>query len=192
MFLNNYQFRQEKSSEGWKLVFSFLCSLIVISMGCTSQIEITDEETRIKKLNKSIMCPVCPGESIDQSQNELAGYMRDIIREKIDQGNSDEEIRGYFVDRYGPVVLMEPPSSGLGVLAWAVPPVGLVVAVIAVWLTLYLMRRRNLGDKGFHEDMNDESLVPELSPEEIKRYSALFERNVMARESKTKTGDEDQ
>ena len=40
--------------------------------------------------------------------------------------------------------------------------------------------------------MNDESLVPELSPEELKRYSALFERNVMARESETKTGDEDQ
>ena len=192
MFISNYHLRLRKSFERWKVALSFLCFLVVIGMACSGLIEVTDEETRIKKLNKSIMCPVCPGESIDQSQNELAGYMRDIIREKIDQGNSDEEIRGYFVDRYGPVVLMEPPSSGLGVLAWAVPPVGLVVAVIAVWLTLYLMRRRNLGDKGSREDMNDESLVPDLSPEELKRYSALFERNVMARKSETKTGDEDQ
>ena len=72
------------------------------------------------------------------------------------------------------------------------PPVGLAVAVISVWLTLYLMRRRNLGGKGSRGDMSDESLVSELSPEELERYSALFERNVMARESETKTGNEDQ
>ena len=190
--MSNYRLRLRKSFERWKVALSFLCLLVAIGMACSSLIEVTDEENRIKKLNKSIMCPVCPGESIDQSQNELAGYMRSIVREKIDQGNSDEEIRGYFVDRYGSVVLMEPPSSGLGMLAWAVPPVGLVVAVISVWLTLYLMRRRNLGSKGSRTDMNDESLVSELSPEELERYSALFERNVMDRESETKTGDEDQ
>ena len=190
--MSNYRLRLRKSFERWKVALSFLCLLVAIGMACSSLIEVTDEENRIKKLNKSIMCPVCPGESIDQSQNELAGYMRSIVREKIDQGNSDEEIRGYFVDRYGSVVLMEPPSSGLGMLAWAVPPVGLVAAVISVWLTLYLMRRRSLGGKGSREDMSDESLVSELSPEELERYSALFERNVMGRESETKTGDEDQ
>ncbi len=192
MFLNNYQFRQEKSSEGWKLAFSFLCSLIVISMGCTSQIEITDEETRIKKLNKSIMCPLCHGESIDQSQNELAGYMRGIVRDQVDQGVTDEEIRGYFVDRYGPVVLMEPPSSGIGMVAWVVPPAGLIVATIAVWITLNLMRRRNIRDKGSGEYTGEESLVSELSVEEFNRYAALFEKNVIEKESETETGDEDQ
>ena len=192
MFVSNYHLRLRKSFERWKVALSFLCFLVVIGMACSGLIEVTDEETLIKKLNKSIMCPVCPGESIDQSQNELAGYMRDIIREKIDQGNSDEEIRGYFVDRYGPVVLMEPPSSGIGMVAWVVPPVGLIVATIAVWITLNLMRRRNIRDKGSGEYTGEESLVSELSVEEFNRYAALFEKNVIEKESETETGNEDQ
>ena len=102
--------------------------LAYLLMSCDSPDEISELDSRTNALNKSIMCPVCPGESIDQSQNELAGHMRRIVREQLEIGKTDSQIREYFVERYGPVVLLEPSTSGIGLIAWIVPPVGLLRA----------------------------------------------------------------
>ena len=67
-------------------------------------------EQRSQALNKTIMCPVCPGESIDQSQVVLAVQMRGIVAEKLAAGWSDEQVREFFVERYGPSVLLEPQT----------------------------------------------------------------------------------
>ena len=101
---------------------------------------VPDIEQRATALNKSIMCPVCPGESIDQSQNSLSIQMRAIVREKLDEGWTDQQIKDFLVERYGPSVLMEPPTSGFGLAAWIVPPVAFALAVAALLLTLKWMR----------------------------------------------------
>ena len=60
---------------------------------------ISDEEKTINSLNAVLMCPVCPGESIDQSQNEIAMNMRTIVKDFVENGKSEEEIKDYFVGR---------------------------------------------------------------------------------------------
>ena len=87
------------------------------------------------------MCPVCPGESIDQSQNTLAGQMRVIVREKLEQGWEEGEIKAFFVERYGPSVLLEPPTQGLSLVVWLLPPVAVVTAGLTLYLVLRLMRQ---------------------------------------------------
>lgn len=115
--------------------------LALLMVACASpQSEISRPEKRAQGLNKSIMCPICPGESIDQSQATIAIQMRAIVRDKLDDGWTDDQIRNFFVDRYGPSVLMEPPTDGFSILAWIVPPVVVVVAVTAFLFAISWMR----------------------------------------------------
>ena len=99
-------------------------------------------ERRAHEMNKTVMCPLCPGESIDQSQNPLSVQMRAVVSEKIAAGWTDDQIREFFVERYGPSVLMEPPAEGFGLAAWIVPPVAVAVAVAALLGALRWMSSR--------------------------------------------------
>lgn len=93
------------------------------------------------------MCPVCPGESIDQSQNPLAGQMRKIVAEKLEKGHTPEDIKLFFVERYGNSILLSPPRHGIGLAAWVIPPIVLLVAVAAAFLALHSMRVKTPPEK---------------------------------------------
>ena len=114
-------------------------------------------------IEKRLMCPVCPSETIDQSQVQLAKQMRDIVREKLAAGESREEIFQFFVDRYGTGVLAEPPRSGFNLLVWVVPPIALVFGGLVLAVALRAMRRSH--DSGAPEDgrADEADLEPYLS-----------------------------
>lgn len=118
-----------------------LC-LALFGLACDSASEVPTLEQREQRLNRAIMCPVCPGESIDQSRNPLSAQMRGVVRDRLAQGWSEEQITDYFVESYGPSVIMEPPASGFSLLAWAGPPVALAAALVALVIALRTMRRR--------------------------------------------------
>ena len=111
-------------------------------MACSVEQE-TSQNQRINSLNKSLMCPVCPGESIDQSQNDLAAQMRNVVSQKVYEGKSDKEIKDYFTSKYGPVVLMEPPRTGIGVIAWIFPVILTFLMLIVVICTLLFLKKRS-------------------------------------------------
>ena len=125
-------------------------------------------ESRAQQLNETIMCPVCPGESIDQSQNMLAAQMRGVVDEKLSEGWTDEQIRDFFVERYGPSVLMEPPREGLSLAAWALPALVLVLASAALF---FITRAMTRGRRGESERNSDPAET--LSDDELAHYSAL-------------------
>ena len=106
------------------------------------------------------MCPVCPGESIDQSQVALAVQMRGIVNEKLAEGWSDQQVRQFFVERYGPSVLLEPPTSGVSLAVWILPPVGVAAAIVVFVLVLRQMRRKPALSDGddSQESMSDDDL----------------------------------
>lgn len=99
-------------------------------------------EAQATQLDKQIMCPVCPSETLNQSQATLAKQMRAIIRQRLAQGQSPQEITDYFVSVYGRSVLAEPPTSGFGLAVWLMPPVALAAGVLALVFILRSMRRR--------------------------------------------------
>ncbi len=130
-------------------------------MACADAREdVPEMEQRAQALNRSIMCPVCPGESIDQSQVALAAQMRGIVREKLAAGWSDERVRAFFVERYGPSVLLEPPTEGIGLAVWTVASLGVAVGVVAFALAVRHMRRRPEVERGgeLDDDATDADL----------------------------------
>ena len=122
------------------------------------------------------MCPVCPGESIDQSQNALAEQMRGIVAEKLEQGWSESEIKSFFVERYGDSVLLEPRKSGFSLIAWLLPPIGAVGAGVALVLALRIMRRpARVGDRRPPDGVQRLEDGIQLSEEERDEYFRRIE-----------------
>ena len=134
------------------LVFA---AIIVAVAGCSTTDEVPDLERRAQQINKSVMCPVCPGESIDQSQHPLAVQMRGAVDEKLGEGWSDGQVREFFVERYGPAVLMEPPAKGAHLVAWIVPPLGTALALVALYLVVRLMARPRSRPAAVADEMTD-------------------------------------
>lgn len=97
-----------------------------------------DQEARARDLFREIRCVVCQNESIDDSEAELAGDLRRVVREQVAAGRSDVEIRAYLVDRYGEFVLLK-PSFGVGNLVLWLTPAALLL--IAGGLILWRTRR---------------------------------------------------
>ena len=101
------------------------------------------DEREAQRIDKMLMCPVCPAETIDQAQVEYSKQMRRVVREMLAQGHSREEILDFFADRYGPQVLAAPPKSGLNLVAWIVPIVAVVAAIGGGLLVIRSMAGRN-------------------------------------------------
>ena len=95
-------------------------------------------EARTAAVASTLRCPVCQGESIQDSPSELAQQMRSVVRDRLRSGESPEQVKAYFVSRYGEWILLEPKMSGLNVVLYAVP-VLLVIGGLA--LVFVLVRR---------------------------------------------------
>ena len=122
-------------------------TVVSVTIACGLGSDISEEDLRIQRLNKAIMCPVCPGESIDQSQNELAAAMREIVAKQVTEGRTDDEIKAYFVESYDTSVLMEPPREGFNLLVWLLPPAAAAGALLALLFALRLMSRPAVSEE---------------------------------------------
>jgi cytochrome c-type biogenesis protein CcmH len=94
---------------------------------------------RVHEIAAGLRCPVCQNLSVADSPSRLAGEMRGEIAAKLAAGETPEEIRAFFVDRYGEWVLLAPTKRGLNLLPWAIPVIG-VIAGAVLWFAL--VRRR--------------------------------------------------
>ena len=95
-------------------------------------------EARTSAVAATLRCPVCQGESIQESPAALAQQMRVLVREKLQAGESPEHVKAYFVSRYGEWILLEPKMTGLNVVLYALP---VVLVVGGLGLVAYLVRR---------------------------------------------------
>ena len=116
-----------------------------------------------------LMCPVCPAETIDQAQVPLARQMRAIVRQKLSDGETREEILDYFADRYGQSVIGAPPKSGINLVAWILPPVGVAAALLVGVLSLRAMTasRRTAAQSAVQD-----------SPVELQPYLDIVDREL--------------
>lgn len=113
------------------------------------------QEARARGLFREVRCLVCQGESIDDSDAELAGDLRRFVREEIRAGKADGQVRADLRQRYGDFVLFRPPFSVTNLILWLAP---FAVALLAA--AAFFRRRARPS-------------TPELDPEEQRRLSQL-------------------
>ena len=99
-------------------------------------------ESQAQGIDRMIMCPVCPAETIDQAQVEISFQMRAVVREMLADGKERDEILDFFVERYGKDILAAPPKTGANLVAWLAPVVGFGAGLVAVFLIIRSMSRQ--------------------------------------------------
>ena len=97
------------------------------------------QEQQAKHLMETIRCLVCQGQSIADSDAEMAGDMRSLIRERIARGEKPEAIRAWLVERYGDWVTYAPPTRGTSLLLWGMPA---LLMMLGAALALGRIRKR--------------------------------------------------
>jgi cytochrome c-type biogenesis protein CcmH len=89
-------------------------------------------EARTTRLAAVLRCPVCQGLSIQDSPSELSQQMRALVKEQVALGKTDEEVKAYFVGRYGEWILLEPKATGFNLLVYLLPLVALIGGALVV------------------------------------------------------------
>ena len=95
-------------------------------------------EDTVHDVAAQLRCVVCQSLSVADSPSETAHQMKAIIRERLAGGESPEQVKAYFVDKYGPWILLSPPRRGFDLLVWVVPFAALGAGLV---LILVLVRR---------------------------------------------------
>ena len=91
------------------------------------------QELRARNMSKNIRCMICQNQSIDESNAPLAKDLRVLIRNKIKEGNNNEEIYKFLTDRYGDFILLKPPIKLSTLALWMLPFVFLLVGILIVF-----------------------------------------------------------
>ncbi|WP_296617808.1 cytochrome c-type biogenesis protein [Sphingomonas sp.] len=88
------------------------------------------KEAQAKALMETIRCVECQGQAISDSNADIAGNMRSLIRERIKAGESPEQVRGWLIQRYGDYISYDPPLGGATWPLWAAPFVLLAIGIV--------------------------------------------------------------
>jgi cytochrome c-type biogenesis protein CcmH len=104
-----------------------------------SQLPDAAQEAQASALMQTLRCLVCQGQSIGDSDAELAGDMRALVRRRIAAGEEPEQIRRWLIERYGDWVTYAPPVEPITWPLWGAP---LVLIAAGLWLARGRFRRR--------------------------------------------------
>jgi cytochrome c-type biogenesis protein CcmH len=137
-------------------------------------------DQRTQEVAEQLKCPVCQGESVADSPALLAGQMRQVIREQLQAGKSEQQVVQYFVNRYGDQIAWSPPWQGFALLAWLVPIVLLLGGAILL-LVVWRDWRTGAGATDKEQvvaDLAEKKALAALGEGELERYQELLEREL--------------
>ena len=132
------------------LLASTMIAIFAVATGCIREDDLTLEQ-RAHQLYSQLMCPVCDAQTIDGSNAPIAQSMRLKVRELLDDGKTNSEIREYFVLRSpeGEAILAAPEGGGFNLLAWIVPFFITFGGIGIALLTIRNLRRSNARSAEF-------------------------------------------
>jgi len=119
------------------LILSSIFLIVLIS--CIS--DNTDNNNREYNLYSQIMCPVCDGQTIAESQASISSDMKKMITTQISEGKTDDQILYYFKERYGQEIISSPSYSGFNITVWIAP----ILIIIGSLLLLIYSLRKNMN-----------------------------------------------
>jgi cytochrome c-type biogenesis protein CcmH len=138
----------------WPWIALGVLVVVVLAIAAWPQGEPSPAE-RAHSIAAGLKCQECLGLSVADSNAPTSKAIRADIRRRVAAGDSDGEIRRYFVDQYGASILLEPQGSGISLLVWVLP----VVAIVAGATGVAFARARNRREPRLRPTSADEALV---------------------------------
>lgn len=120
-------------------------------------------DIRTREIAAQLQCKVCTNLSVQDSNSGMAEGIKAKIRQKLQAGESEAEIKQYFVDVYGEGILLEPTRSGFNLLIWAQPALVLLIGVIVLGVAASRWTRNTPAPS-----------AAEPTDEDIQQYDSLF------------------
>ena len=119
-------------------VFILLCLawLLSVPVGAVEPDEILNDqvlEERARKISQDLRCLVCQNQSIDDSNAPLAKDLRILVRKRLTEGDSDEDVINFLVARYGEFVLLRPRFAPHTLILWLAAPILLLISIFVVF-----------------------------------------------------------
>ena len=90
-----------------------------------------------KKISKNLRCLICQGQSIYDSQSDFAVSMKLLIKKKLEQGNSEDEIYQYLKNKYGEWIVYDPELNKKNLLLWAFPLILFIIGGILIFRKVF-------------------------------------------------------
>ena len=119
-------------------------------------------DDQVNAIAKQLYCPVCENIPLDVCPTQACAQWRELIREKLVAGWSEDEIKTYFVAQYGDRVLAQPPASGLNWLVYIIPPLAILGGIYILYRALRAWRqpaKDELGEEQPAAEVDDEYLA---------------------------------
>ena len=113
-------------------------------------------EERARQISKDLRCLVCQNESIDESDAALARDLRVLVRERLQVGDSNEEVLQFVVDRYGEFALLRPRIDGVNYILWWFGPLFLICSIITALIYIRALRKISKSSNDLSAPLNDE------------------------------------
>jgi len=105
-------------------------------------------EDEVNQVARELYCPVCENIPLDACGTTACEQWRGVIREKLAQGWTAEEIKAYFVSQYGDRVLAEPPARGFNWLVYLVPPLAFAAGLVILFMGYQRWHREEIPEAG--------------------------------------------
>lgn len=140
-----------------------------------------DLDRQVREIGLELRCPVCQNLPVADSPSPLAQEMRAVIRQKLEAGESRQDILAYFVQRYGEGVLLDPPRQGFTMLVWLGAALAVTggLGLLAVWVRRRLPGKAPKGreQSAAHAPAHALAgpLTESLTEEERERYEAMLD-----------------
>ncbi len=91
-----------------------------------------NQELKARNISKNVRCLVCQNQSIDESAAPLAKDLRILIRKKVKEGHTENEIYKFLTDRYGDFILLKPPVKKSTFMLWFLPFLFLAIGIFVL------------------------------------------------------------
>ncbi len=135
-------------------------------------------DQRTQEVASQLQCPICNGESVADSPSGLASEMRGLIRQKLAQGESEQQVIQYFESRYGNTILESPPAQGFTLMIWLPPALMLALGAYAVFALGREWGASPARVAATHAGDNDDEMAGDLSDEERRRLREALLREM--------------
>lgn len=154
------------STRLFMLIMGFLMAVAVAS-GANAAWAQGDQPTddEVNRIAKGLYCPVCENIPLDVCGTQACQQWRDLIRQKLAEGQTEAEIKAYFVEQYGERVLATPPARGLNWLVYVVPPLAILVGAGILIRVLRSWHRPTAAMEPFREASEDDPYIARLEDE---------------------------
>lgn len=146
------------------------------SIDVNDEAALTQETLRI---SDELECPICEGQSVAYSNSMLATEMKAEVRRQLKAGATEAEIQQYFVDRYGEIVLREPPRSGFNQVLWQMPFIA--VGAGALMLIVMLLRtNRNRRSTQATDEPTSKTMNASSTDQEIDELLSQYDEELFS------------